>query len=125
MRVSRLARSGQTTSFRRMAAVALATGACGFSALGFTTASADAENVRAKFLTPVYQMNCTTTTSQDNSYGSATCTGLGKWRVAVSCSFGLTYTSLWYINWPDQTQTATAGSCWWGVSSVSVQESTS
>jgi hypothetical protein len=101
-----------------MAAVVLAAGACGFSALGFTTASADA----AQFVTPKYKMNCTTATWDGGSYGSATCTGLGKWRVAVSCTAGFTYRSAWRNNGNGQTQTASAGSCWWGVSSIKVEE---
>jgi hypothetical protein len=123
MSISRVSGSMKTALTRRLAVAVLAS-AFGFSALGITS-SAEARTTRSNFVTPIWQMECNTWTSADNSYGGATCAGLGKWRVVVSCSFGWTYTSLWYINSPGQTQTATAGSCWWGVDSVSIQESTS
>lgn len=110
----RFAKPRRAVAAKRRVAVIIATAACGFGAVGVATASADT------FVTPYWGMTCTTSESQ--SSGSATCTGLGKWRVAVSCAWGFTYTSVWYINNPDQTQTATAGDCWWGVDSVSVEE---
>lgn len=76
----------------------------------------------ANFVTPIHGMQCSTTAG--DSSGSGTCTGAGKWRVVVSCSWGLTYSSVWLVNWPGQTQTATAGSCWWGVNSVTIEETT-
>jgi hypothetical protein len=115
MQVSKIARPWKRKTARRRAALALMVGACSLGALGTATASA------AVFTTPLYGMTCHTYTSGSN--GTASCTGSGKWLVAVSCNWGQTYRSGYRVNieWYD-TSIASAGSCWWGVNSVWVEE---
>jgi hypothetical protein len=86
-------------------------------------APAPAPAVVPQFITHTYGMDCTTWT--DGSTGYASCTGMnspGKWRVSTSCSFGFTYSSPWYYISPGETQTLSAGSCFFGVNSVTVEE---
>jgi hypothetical protein len=117
---------------RPLTAVAVATAVAGLG-MGLSTPAASAAapsaavSPAATFTTPVWGMECTTFTSGSlgSYYGNATCTGLGKWRVNVSCTAGFDYSSLWQHTWPDQTLTARAGSCYWGVSSITVSERTS
>jgi hypothetical protein len=109
-------------SARALAAVALTTAVTGIGiGVGAPAASA------ATITTPIWGMQCTTWTAGSHGayYGYARCTGLGKWRVNVSCTVGLNYNSLWQHTYPDQTLTARAGSCYWGVSSVTISEKSS
>jgi hypothetical protein len=108
---------------RRVTVTVLAAVAVACSVLGFTAAAADAST----FVTPYYGMTCSTWTGKDQStnnyYGAAQCTGDGKWRVSTSCSWGLTYKSLIWIQYQSEGPlTLTAGNCYWGVQSFSVEE---
>jgi hypothetical protein len=90
-------------------------------------APAPAPAVVPQFTTPVYGLDCTTSTSGSFGayYGNASCRGTispGKWRVSTSCSFGFTYSSPWYYISPGELQTLSAGPCLWGVDSVTVEE---
>jgi hypothetical protein len=118
-RIRRIPIAGTTAwkrkSARARATLALVLGICSLGAFGTATASADV------FTTPYWGMTCQTFTS--SSHGSASCSGAGKWRVAVSCNYGLTYRSGWAIQYESwHTNLLSAGSCWWGVKSVSVEE---
>ena len=100
---------------RAMTATAMTATALGLSGLGASPAAAD------DVVTPLYGMQCTT--AVESSHGVGTCTGAGKWRVAVECAFAPNHASVWMVNSPDQTQTAVTGDCFFWVNSVSIQES--
>ena len=120
--VDRVARSGKEISARRLTVAALAAVAVACSALGFSTAAADASS----FVTPYWKMSCTTWTgtnlSTNRYYGAAHCAGDGIWRVSTSCSWGWTYKSWIWIQFVGEPHTLTAGDCYWGVQSISVEE---
>jgi hypothetical protein len=102
---------------RPLAAVAT-TAALAGAAVGLDATAASAAT------TPYWGMTCTTWTSGSfgNYYGNGTCTGTGIWQVEVSCSFGTNPTSLIMVNTPGMTQSASAGSCYWGINSVTIKE---
>ncbi|MDQ1645767.1 MAG: hypothetical protein QOJ50_1951 [Cryptosporangiaceae bacterium] len=102
-----------------LAAVATTAALAGFG-LGLDATAASAAT------TPYWGMDCYTSTSGSfgGYYGNATCTGTGIWQVQVSCLFGGNPTSLIMINTPGLTQSASAGSCYWGINSVTVKEYT-
>ncbi|MFF3313760.1 hypothetical protein [Streptomyces sp. NPDC002952] len=70
-----------------------------------------------------YQLQCSTYTGGSlGSYdGGATCTGAGVWKVKVDCTVGGTLYSPSVFSL-GETQSTSAGPCWWGVSSVQVIE---
>ena len=105
------------------AGVALAVGAV-LAAAAPASATGSGQGVRAPgFTTPYWGMSCNTGTggSFGNYYGWASCSGTGVWRVRTSCTAGFTYTSPKVIQ-VESTQIASAGACYWGVSSVQVLE---
>lgn len=116
-------RISKRKSFPRLLAAAVLTTAMTGTGVCLNATAAHA----ASFTTPVWGMECTTWTAEvnDRYYGYGQCTGPGKWRVDVSCTAGFNYNSLWQHTWPDDTRTARAGSCYWGVSSVKITERTS
>jgi hypothetical protein len=88
------------------------------------TASA-APATAASFTTPYFGMNCSTWVlgSFGGYYGNAKCTGTGQWYLQVSCTAGFTYnssTALQIESWASSTRSA--GSCYWGVNSMTVKE---
>ena len=111
---------------RRGAATALSTVALVAASLSAGTATASAAPARAAgFTTPYYGMNCTTWVSGSlgGYYGNAQCAGVGQWYLQVSCTAGFTYNSsiaLQLNSW--DVGTRSAGSCYWGVSSMQVRE---
>jgi|SRR3954447_11415811 hypothetical protein len=95
--------------------------------LGLHWGDMGGQRVIPQFTTPVYGLDCTTSTSGSVGayYGNASCRGTispGKWRVSTSCSVGFTYSSPYYYISPGEMQTLSAGPCLWGVDSVTVEE---
>lgn len=101
-------------------------------AVGVTVAGpaalASASTSAGPFVTPVYGMTCYTgTTGSFGSYqGYATCYTpvVAKWKVKVSCTWGLNPESIWIYTSPsDGWRTlAPASTCYWGVNYVEVIE---
>lgn len=108
-------------------AVAATAIAVGMGVAG-SAAPASASTSAASFVTPVYGMTCYTGTSGSlGSYtGYATCYTpvVAKWKVRVSCTWGLNPESIWiYTSSSDGWRTlAPASTCYWGVNYVEVIE---
>lgn len=111
---------------RNLGAAVLATAAVGMG--GAATASAQpvsAEALQAAFVTPYFGMNCSTWVSGSfgNYRGNASCTGTGQWFLRVDCTAGFTYDSPKALQIdPWTTSTRSAGSCYWGVNSMTIVE---
>jgi hypothetical protein len=108
-------RTNKRSAGRRLATLA-ATATVVVAATLATGASASASPV-----TPY--LDCTTGSGQWPSgqyYGTATCTGSGRWLLRVNCSWSpFSYDSPAVVNLQD-TQTMTYGNCWFGVESATV-----
>lgn len=84
--------------------------------------------VPSSFVTPRYGMTCNTgvTGSFGDYRGQASCytPAVAKWRVKVSCTFGLSPESIWvYTSSSDGWYTLSpASTCFWGVDDVVVEE---
>jgi hypothetical protein len=91
-------------------------------ALGLTGSIAAAPAAFADdVVTPIYGMSCATTAWATS--GTGTCTGAGKWRVAVDCAWSpFDDTSVWLVNGPGETQSTTVGNCTFGVNAVTIEE---
>ena len=103
---------------KKIATVAIAT-------LAGAVLAPAAANASSTFTTPYWHMTCTTNIGGTfgNYTGTATCTGTGIWQTVVSCTAGGNPESGIVFNpWPGTSETATAGSCFWGVNSVAVKE---
>jgi hypothetical protein len=106
---------------RNLGAVVLATAALGLGG----AATASAQPARAPFTTPHYGMSCTTwvTGSFGSYYGHASCTEDGYWYLRVNCTAGFSYNSPQALqDYPGERSTRSAGSCYWGVSSMQIVE---
>jgi hypothetical protein len=110
----------------RKVGAALGATACaaGLAALGPATSA----TATPTFVTPTYGMTCYTGTSGSfgsyQGYASCLTPAYAKWKVVVSCSWGLTPESVWiYTSSADGWQTlAPASTCYWGVNWVQVVE---
>lgn len=100
-----------TRTLARAAAAGTLVAAVGGAALATTAAPASAAS----------GLSCHTGTagSFPSYYGWASCTGAGLWSLKVQCLWGAEYTAGPQLNIGD-TQLLSAGSCNWGVSSVTV-----
>ncbi|MFD8492973.1 hypothetical protein [Amycolatopsis sp. NPDC059657] len=105
-------------------ALAVAAVAAGVSVAGPVSQASATQD----FVTPRYQMTCSTgTTGSTGAYwGYATCYSpyVSKWKVRVSCSFGLNPESVFiYTDSSDGWKTLyPTSSCYWGVNYVEVVE---